>query len=483
MISEKELFYIAKLFFNEDRPLYVLDPGKTVSKNFSQAGFNYVTNRKMVLQIANSNKTFYLINLSGANTFSFPFKFDKIQGIISFNRNIEASVDFFHHQLFYARDINKNIKWILSEKYNRIDFLLQNETFENVIDIANAFTVFPKLIKILRLKIAGLKSVCDGRFQVLLKNRNLFGQTKRNYHSFHVNLFRAEKNQINTVYLFNKNNKLLTLIKLPTSTASAKLIRHMKENLDRLDPNHFNKLAIPLTISNEQGLEFMFSLPFKNTNYLTLQKGKNDDFIEAINELMACQPSQIRIEQIIRKEQTLKLVTLIKQNLQRKVYPHGLSLHLYTRLLKQFTDMINNLPVGKRLHAGYFNNNLVPEHIGVGKHKIAFLNWENVEPDYPLFFDHFEYLFRYVERLEQADVDYLLNDLLLLKEQLEEDERFESQEFDLHLALFIIVRCLKEMADYFNKRVIQPEANLKLVLWEEFLKKYPENLQDFSKII
>ncbi|MFC2114801.1 hypothetical protein ACFLRI_05590, partial [Bacteroidota bacterium] len=99
-ILESDLFLISKLAFKQNREIFVLDPGKECISNVS-CGFHYVRHRKEVEALAINPRTYYIINISGANTFSFPLDFSKVEGIISFNRNIETSLDYYHSTLFY----------------------------------------------------------------------------------------------------------------------------------------------------------------------------------------------------------------------------------------------------------------------------------------------------------------------------------------------------------------------------------------------
>ena len=141
---ENDLFIIVRLAFPSTKKVIVLDPGKVIIKNYD-CGFFYAYTRDQVINISKEKNQFLLVNMSGAASFSFPFDFSYIEGIISFNDIAEASLDFYHYSLYYLVDQHNMLRWLISENHKQTDFLDDYYQIQFVTDVSNLFSGFSSL--------------------------------------------------------------------------------------------------------------------------------------------------------------------------------------------------------------------------------------------------------------------------------------------------------------------------------------------------
>ncbi|MBC8343757.1 MAG: hypothetical protein H8E61_07230 [Bacteroidetes bacterium] len=470
-LLESDLYVISCFVFAKQADVYVLDPGKKCIPNL-KSSLHFVRQRNEVNKLAKLNKSYFLINLSGANTFSFPLDFSKIEGLISFNRNLETSTDYFHTLLHYHTDGNDRIKWILSEHHKKADFMADTDHSKSLVDVNNFFAVIPYVFHFLRLKLGFTGSVAKGKIQVLLKERYLFSfLADHPFDSFSVNIRPAFSSGLVHARFFQTNRWIFSA-KRGFSTEGRKRLSNEHRILQLLNKNKFNQLELPVSSEHPDGFLLQFNSTFRQLDYFGIQKLINKKFIHAVFEYINLGHQSLEIKSLLKKTRINEILEHLKSVIEKKKFPRGLSIINYVRVYQELVLIMNSMNIHQKIPASVVNYDLTPAFIGYSKEKIHLLKWENAELAHPLLFDLFEYSFAYIEDFEAPEVEYLINDLEVLKysSQVEELIQKTGMDFNLHLRLFALLRLSPALILFLNKSVVPPENNIKLYVWARFFE-------------
>ncbi|HPD66187.1 MAG TPA: hypothetical protein P5050_11250 [Bacteroidia bacterium] len=467
-IFEKELYALSRIFFENNYPVFVLDPGGSVKKNFPSE-FVYLVKRNQVEKLAAYQKKYYLINVSGANTFSFPLNFQYVEAIISFSPGTETSMDFYHKDLYYFQDEYKRINWIVSENHRVTDFFHDLDKARSLVDLNNFFSVFPYTWKYFMLKLGNVKKFAHGRIQLMIRQRYLFESlSQQHFDSYSVQFSKYQDGIVR--FRFYDSKKTAFLIKKAWNTEGKKKLEHEYELLSELQDLVLTRAEIPVIsrVRQEYLLEFRESFgqhelyKWNSKLYVLLE--------EALHELSASQRGKTKISKLWRNENLHENLVFIKSRVDKKMFPNGLSIinfvKIYTALVKYFDESDPDMTI----ESGLSVRKIVPDNIGRSGDRVIFNNFEHAETFYPLFFDSFDFIFHAAESPEQPDSDNLIQDLEYLKHFLEEKGVLQNKEdFELQLKVFLLIHIIPEMVNLLTKPVLPPEENLKLLLWADII--------------
>ncbi|MEA3496632.1 MAG: hypothetical protein U9R42_11410 [Bacteroidota bacterium] len=473
MYFEKELNNIFKLAFPDAKNVFVLNPQNQVIKNFKESGFKYITSRNEIERLAKQEQKYFIINISGAKTFNFPLNFEKIEGIISFNKSVEKTVNYFHNQLFFMRTEAGKIKWLLSEKYRSTDFLLDLESLETVIDIGNVLNVMPATLSYIKVKLGFLKSATNGAIHIYSKNKNLFeGVADNDYTSFSVNFGEDIKNGILTLKLKSKKYRFI-ILKRALSINSNKLLKKEFELIEELKSKKLKHLYFPEKEQIDNKIVLKVDKNISKSSYHTLSTKYNNAFYSSIIECYEHYMSKISVKEFLKKEKTLTIIGLIKLKIAKKKYPAGLGFMNFIKVVNGLSSILQELDFSIKLTTSLSNNLLVPHNIGCSEDKICFYNWNNAKRKKVILLDILDYIFKYLESFDKIEYSDLQDEINVLLEN-EIVKQFLSKnniDFYLHLKIYLLDRLPAELVLLLNKKAIQPEANFKIYFWKELLSK------------
>jgi|GEM_PF-2039956 len=468
-ILEKELFIISKIIFIKDLPVFVLDPGNLVLKNFS-SGFAYIKKRSEVEQLAKFNKPFYLLNISGANTFSFPLNFSNIEAIISFSPNSETSINFYHKDLYFFTDEYNRIKWFVSENHTITDFLHDLDENKSLTDVSNFLSVFPFTWKYLMLKIGNIKKIAKGRIQLLIRDRYLFKTIDHlNFDSYSVNL--SDCSEGNLMFRFYKNKKSYFIIKKPYSNEGKKKLDNEIQNIEWLQQFSFSFFKIPKlkSINNEYLLEF--DNPFIKSDHYKLQKKWNDLFNNSLLELASKTFSETKLSRIWRNENLQDNLIFIKARIDKKMFPNGLSILNFVKIYSNLLIFYDTIEPDEIIYSTFCIKDLHPSFSGSNNKEMLFHNFESAEKAYPLLYDFFLFSFEHTQSFEFPETSDLIKELDFIEELISDFQpvKLDKNYFTKLLKIFMLIYATPQLASLLVKPVIPPEENLKLVLWAELI--------------
>ncbi|MBT4968223.1 MAG: hypothetical protein HOM80_04360 [Bacteroidetes bacterium] len=470
-LLESDLYLISRFVFANPKEVFVLDPGNVCISNV-KTGLHFVRQRKEVESLAKLNKSYFLINISGASTFSFPIDFSKVETLISFNKKVETSTDFYHTQLHYHTDDSGRLKWILSEKYTRGDFLSDTDENKTLVDVNNFFSVFPFLINFIRLKLGFIGSVAKGRMQVLLKERYLFSFLEnKQYESFSVNIRPSFSSGV-ILAKYYTNNKWIFSAKRGFNVKGRKKLANEHAILQNLNSKRFEHLEVPVSKEYPDGMLLTYKSTFKQMGYFGIQKLINERFNKAVFEYIQLKQDEQEIKSLIKDSRIPEILDHLKTIIEKKKFPRGLSIINYVKVFKELVLVLNGLDMKQTVPTSLVNVDLTPSNIAYTKERIHLLKWENADPKYPILFDLFEYSFAYIEDFDSPDIEYLTNDLDALRnsEQVEKLIEKTGLDFNLQLSLFALLRFSPEMLLFLDKAVLPPERNIKLYIWAAFFE-------------
>jgi hypothetical protein len=470
-LLESDLYLVSRLVFAKQKEVFVLDPGNQCISNI-KTGLHFVRQRKEVENLAKLNKSFFLINLSGASTFSFPIDFNKVEGLISFNRRIETSTDYFHTLLHIQTDENDRLKWLLSEKHKKADFLTDTDENKSLVDVNNFFSVIPFVYNFFRLKLGFVGSIAKGKIQVLLKERYLFSFLENlDYDSFSVNIRPSFDAGVIHARFF-RQNKWVFSAKRAFNPLGRKKLSNENKVLKLLQQENFTDLAVPVSTEFPDGNLLQFSEHFRQTDYYGIQKRINSRFTNAVFEYIRLKPGKIKLKKLLVENKSFEILEHLRQIIEKKKFPRGLSVINYVKVYTELIQLINKLDLEQEIRTSIVNKDLTPAHIAYSNTRIHLLKWENSELQYPVLFDLFEYSFSYMEDFDSPDIEYLTNDLLSLYESPQIKELIEKTglDFKLQLDVFALLRFGPELMLFLNKKVLTPERNLRLFVWASFFE-------------
>lgn len=465
-IFEKELFIISKLVFDQKYPVFVLDPGGNVGKNF-KTDFTYLTRRNQVEQLAAFKKKYYLINASGASTFSFPLNFNYAEAIISLNNSTETSMDFYHKDLYFFRDEYKRISWIVSENHRVADFLHSLDKVKSLVDLNNFLSVFPFTYKYFMLKMGNVGKTADGRIQLLIRKRNLFTTlTDQIIDSYSVDFGQCSEGILK--FRFYRGTKVILLIKKAWNTEGQKKLEHEYELIEKLQSNVFQYAVIPKIKKEQQEFLLEFNEPFKQPELYQLNGKYYTPLENSLTEIAEKTKGKTLISRIWRNENLYDNLVFIKSRVDSKMFPRGLSIINFIKIYTEMVKIFDQLEPEDEIYTSLAVRKLKAENLGYNNSKIFFHSLENAEENYPMYYDLFDFIFHTAESKDQPDSDDLIEDIEYLKESLQEtgfDDNFEK-----YLKIFFLIHMIPEMASMLVKQVLPPEENIKLLTWAEIIE-------------
>ncbi len=470
MFLEKDIYLIFKLAFQEaTNKVFVLDPQKQIVRNYRQSGFNYVRTREDIRRLGQERKPYFLINTSGARTFNFPIDFENVEGVITFNRFLEVSELFYHHELFYSKKKNQAISWVYNSYYRDPDFLVDTDEFETVIAISNLASFFPSTLKYIRFWLGDLKGVSDGSIQILSKKDSLWGK-KEDKEGLSVRLKAAAVSEVLEIRL-KKGRTQKQIIKYPVTKAAVYKTEHEFSFLEKFG----NQKASVISVEKS---EFYHSLRFNKkaipVSAVNMHKKYYPSLVDNIIAYNKDYLAEVRLESYLRKNETLRSLEAIKLQLTKKNYPRGMGVYNFTNILTNLTRTLNSFSGLKTIAVTLANCDIRNTHLAASGNQITITSWLLAEPQYPPLFDLFDLEFKWYEQQENPDAQKLVSDLKYM-ESLDSVQSFLDQcqtDFITALNLYLLTRLPIEMILALRKDKIVPEQNLKFFLWSEFFNYF-----------
>ncbi|MEM6764918.1 MAG: hypothetical protein AAF655_08335 [Bacteroidota bacterium] len=193
------------------------------------------------------------------------------------------------------------------------------------------------------------------------------------HHSFAI-LFNYESNMERAHVILTQRNDPSYIMKIPLSPKALTYHLREKENLEKLSHTQIRKTTIPIVLTTSQKDICV------NKIYYTSDSHKPDSFTTLHVECL------LELYRLPKKTDT-SLATFIRE-LDRQIgevrayYDHTLI------LIKELFGYIKENPF---LPTGWANGNFIPEQLEVLPNQININNWERSSPEYPLFFDWFQF--------------------------------------------------------------------------------------------
>ena len=475
-LFENDLLVIVRLAFPSAKTIMVLDPGKTVVRNFD-CGFTYIYTREQVLAIAKEKRKFILVNISGASSFSFPFNFSNIDGIISFNTAFETSLDYFHFDFFYVVDQKNALVWIISDKHKETSFLLDYHQHQFVTDVSNLFTGFSSLSNYIQVKSGKLNKVTDGNFQVLKRDKNFLDCIENEqYNSFIIQLKDPIIQGLIRINVYNKNNKCTAVINHAILPAGLNKIDNEKMVISEISRTVFEHFAIPeFTVSDHSVCYFLTPI-FKSTDYKVTRNLLSNKLVAAINEYQEPYCRTITIKDLWKGNDVLKYLTLIRSGISQNQLPRGLSATNLAKLYSNIVKMFNELDINQNIYVSLNNQSYNPGNIYSANQKLFFTSWLNADFDLPLFSDLFFRATAYDDDPGLQDADTLIKNISFQvnKSELKGIAVKYDIDIELYLKLYIILTCTKQLPTIISKKIVLTETNVYVYNWLSITENFVE---------
>jgi hypothetical protein len=479
MVFESDLFLIQKLAFPEAKTIIVIDPGKVAVSNY-KSNFIHVSRKDEIKKMSFLENKFVIFNLSGADTFSIPIKFDKVEGIVSFSGSDETSEEFYCGNLYYTLNENNSFRWLISQDHTTADFLFDLHTYGKLTDMSNLFSSYKSVMNYFRVKNRNLRKVTDGNIQIIKREKHFFDElSDLTYDSFITRLDSCYLNNILEIKYYENGKRKFNLKKAINNIGQIKLENEHKA-LNELAKHDFQNFEVPEIVRNNKSLITVVKPDLKSTDYYKVKKLIYNRFLIGIKEYYSKFNSTNSVKKILKGEKIISLMQDIENRIRQRQLPKGISLINLGNLYKKLITIINEIDIERQIPVSLNNNNLNPDYIGYSPEKIYFLNWENAKFDHPLLFDLFEYNFVHIEEWENPQSHFLVNDIEALKDHDEIQSLIATYnlDFELHLKLYLLIRLSNELSAIISKKVIYPETNLKIFFWLEFMIEYDAMLED-----
>jgi hypothetical protein len=472
-LFENDLLVIVRLAFPSVKIVIVLDPGKAVIRNYD-SGFDFIYTRDQVLAAANEKRKIVLVNISGASSFTFPFDFSNIEGIISFNISYETSVDFYHFELFYVVDQQNALRWILSEKHKETSFLQDYYQYQFVTDVGNFFTGFSSLTNYLHVKFGNLRKVTDGNFQVLKRDKNFFECIdNEQYTSFTIQFKDSLIRGLLRIDVYN-NNKLSAVINHAILPSGFNRIENEQMVISEISRKKFRNIAIPDYKTSDYSVCYHLPLAYKPSNHKQTRNLLHNKLIDAINEYQEPYIRQITLKDLWKGNDVLKILTLIRTRISQNQLPRGLSATNVTRLYSKLIDIFNKLDISQPIYVSLNNNSFNNVNIYSANEKLYFTSWGYADFDLPLFSDLFFDETGYIEGPVNPDSEvYTLNiNFLITNSALTDIANKYNADIKLYLKLFFVLACTKQFQAIITKKTVLPEVNILVFNWLTIIDKF-----------
>jgi hypothetical protein len=469
---ENDLFVVVRLAFPAAKKVIVLDPAKIIARNYD-CGFLYAYTREQVMNISKEKKQFLLVNMSGAASFSFPFDFNFIEGIISFNDIDETSLDFFHYRLFYVVDQQNMLRWLISENHKQTDFLSDYYQPQFTTDVSNLFSGFSSLSNYLKVKWGKLKKVTDGTFQVLKRDRHFFASIQNDqYDSFTINFKTHTSPGLIRVRLY-KQNKYSWVINHAINDTGMEKVANEKMVLTEISKNSFNHLGIPGFFVSDHNIAYKIDPSFKPAENRHTRKLLNTILTDAVLEYQSLYNRKSTIKQFWKGNGILKDLNWIRGRIANNQIPRGISAINLTKLYSKLLQIFNELDINKHVYISLNNNLLYSENIFSSGSKLYFTSWVNADFDLPIFYDLFQKELYYIDESSTADFE-ILSDNIQIELENQNLKTFADQhniDIDIQFKVFIIITFITELKLLVVKKMVMPETNIKLYNWLELLNR------------
>jgi len=472
-IYENELFVLSKLLFTkEELDTFVLDPGRICVKNFN-SGYSYIHNRSELDDLMNREQPFYLINLSGSGTFTFPLDFSKTEAILSFPVHPEICTYYKAFTLYYTAGKFGRIKWVLSANYKSTAFLLEDEEDRLMVDIKNVISFFPSVMKWIQVKRGNLSKATNGIIQYFTKTEQLIhGIDILPEFQYSFYLPEALSDEVTTIR-FEENAVDRMHFRIPNSRTGIEKIRNEIDIISLITGGNPEYLYLPeIRPINDASLLLNFPLPYKKTSYQKLQKTVNERFTKGVFEYINYKLSSLNVLEFLKSEGFFHNLLIIKSRSENRIFPRGLSALKFVKLYTEIIMYLNTIKEDQSILASLSNLELRPEFIGYTSDRVIFTKWLNSKCTHPVLFDLFTYTFNYIKSFANLDSDYLLNDIDYLRKREEVHTLTLNHNFDFvfHLKLYITLNAAQEMVNLLLKKIVQPEENLIIIRWLEVIE-------------
>jgi hypothetical protein len=465
-LFENDLFVIVRLAFPLAKKIIVLDPAKAVLRNFD-SGFFFAYTREQVMSVSQEKKPFLLVNLSGAASFSFPFDFSKVEGIVSFNSKAETSLDFFHFGLFLVVDQQNRLRWLISEYHTQTDFLDDYIQPQFVTDVSNFFSGFKSLANYIRVKSGNLKKVVDGNIQILKRERQFFDCLANDeYSSFTINLNSHTAQGLIRIKLYNKN-KYSWVINHAINPSGREKISNESMILSEIGSKYFNHFGIPDFFSSENNNGFKIGPQFKTSESRTTVRLINSKLTEVVLEYQSLYVRQTELKKYFKSIEIITDFNWIRTKISNSQIPRGISAINLTKLYSNLLKIFNDLDLNASLFLSLNNNLLYSENIFSCNEKLYFTSWVNADFDLPIFYDLFRKEIFYAEETESNNAEMISERILnVLKEfTLLDFSEKNNINTGIQFKVFVISTLVNELKQLLVKKVVMPQANVKIFNW------------------
>jgi hypothetical protein len=477
-LFENDLLVMIRFAFPAAHKVVILDPGKTVIRNYN-SGFTFIYTRDQVLAAGKEKTKFILVNFSGASSFSFPFDFQNVEGIVSFNIGYETSTDFYHFEFFYVVDQQNSLRYIISENHRDTYFLHDYHQPRFITDVSNLFSGFSSFTNYFNVKLGKIMKVTDGNFQVLKRNKNFLDCIENEkYESLIIPVkINSPINQgVIRIQAFS-NKRCTAVINHSILPAGQEKIGNEKMVVSEISKTQFKYLAIPEYSFSDFSICYFLPVFLKPPHHRQTKSLIIKSLTNAIYEYQAPYYRQISLKDLWKGNEIIKVLNWIRNKISQNDLPRGLSPTNLTKLYSHIIDMFNGMDINQSVYVSLNNHSLNDENMYSDKDKLYFTSWINADFDLPLFSDIFYNEIGNLEEPRNIDTDGLINNFEVLMNDPDIIENADKFEINLkqYLKIYMILNCSKELQAIISKKIVLPEVNVYVYNWLKIAENTTSN--------
>lgn len=266
------------------------------------------------------------------------------------------------------------------------------------------------------------------------------------------------------------DNEVKSLVKHADSDYAKELNDVEARTLKGLEPLiKSDKLVIPRVLEYKHFLKLNNNYPIGSEMTDQLE----DLHLEALNEIYKVNKNAQMVGHYLQENNYLSLIKAFKLILTEDLHPKGISRQHIEDIAIDLITLMNRLNPKEPIFTSLFHGAFEPANC-LKKNDVLYLNnFDKCEPNKPLLFDAFHYIFHRLEA-EQAPVMGQLDDVMKYvfknKSVIKMIEEHDIN-FKLNLALFHIHHIIGKVESFMKQRFINPNVNFTLKFYIDALER------------
>ncbi len=394
-IIAEDLHILSKLFKNSLSQLLVFAPED--EQNFNRKTFISQAALKSFLQQFPEGQ-FTIVNLSNAPIQDL-VELSCVWTVWNFG-NAFSTEDSF--SLRYINNSDGSMRWLYPEQSKRPDFLnLYNGSGLRARLISVGFKAVWKL---------GLDELfSSGQFSVYSKIELPAEQYLAEVEEGNWSLFTGTKGENRKLVLQkNEGTKTKSFLKIPCTEKAAKLVENEAKMLQAMKDFDFKKSVLPQVKAQVDAIELSNVKPTQSKNSTRLYTPHLEALVEWY-EQSATLVNQEELKQFTRIENCINRLKKIEE------LSNDISLNTVKKMTNQLEQLLNRMRYKDQFTVGLAHGDFTPWNLFYKEDKIYVYDWELAEPNLPLLFDAFHFIFQAGVLIEKAGFDVIDQRLTALK--------------------------------------------------------------------